>query len=406
MLKTAAIGVATLIASTASAQTLSDNYGKFTSFAHTENIFTPVIQHRYVPKALDVTEQTIRIGGGKKEELMFGFAAGDRIIFNFQEMNNKELKEIEITEYPTLSRFSDYKTKAVKNKEIIVSQQGIYIFRLKNSSISKRICKVKIQRIPASESSVNFNSAVSWLTRQDTVWQSYTTDVVVGYDTTYVPRVKRVMVRSEVDEQLISDQVQRISSSSRGENRASIVVSLPPDMRTPYKTSTIIAWAYWVGVGPDASRAWQQNMRNVRERNLDYYTPLGAYATGGIPTLDLPRNGQRINYFITDLENRDLFMQNQPFRYVSDGKGFGDYRKFTNTAQCQGSFYLCFDNANSPGSGNLVGATNINVKVVALIERAYFEDQAYDEQVITPITEKQIRQQPYIRNTTYPVTGM
>ncbi|RYG06536.1 MAG: hypothetical protein EOO02_00245 [Chitinophagaceae bacterium] len=400
MLKTTAFSLLTLFASSISAQTLSDNYGKYNSFAHTENIFAPVIQPSYVPKALDVTEQTIRVGGGKKEELMFGFAAGDRIIFNFQEMNNKELKEIEITEYPTLSRFSDYKTKAVKNKEIIVSQQGIYIFRLKNSSLSKRICKVRIQRIPASESSVNFNSAVSWLTKQDTVWQSYTTDVVIGYDTTYIPRVKRVMVRSEVDEQLISDQVQRISSASRGENRASIVVSLPPDMRTPYKTSRIVAWAYWVGVGPDAMRAWQQNLRNVRARNMDYYTPLGAYANGGLATLDLPRNGQNINYFITDQENRDLFMQKQPFRYVTDGKGFGDYRKFTSTAQCQGSFYLCFDNANP------AGLTDINVKVVALVERAYYEDQAYDEEVITPITEKQIRQQPYIRNTTYPVTGM
>src|SRR5688572_29209412 len=34
----------------------------------------------YTPKLIDVTDQTIRLGGGKKEELMFGFAAGDKIV--------------------------------------------------------------------------------------------------------------------------------------------------------------------------------------------------------------------------------------------------------------------------------------------------------------------------------------
>ena len=125
----------------------------------------------YSPKLIDVTDQTIRLGGGKKEELMFGFAAGDKIIFNFQEENSKDLKEIEIIEYPTLSRFSDYKTSRVKNKEIIVNQQGVFIFRLKNSSLAKRICKLKIQRVPASAATERFNSSVSWINKQDTIWQ-------------------------------------------------------------------------------------------------------------------------------------------------------------------------------------------------------------------------------------------
>ena len=42
-----------------------------------------------VESAIDVTEQTLKIGGTKSEEIMFGFAKGDIIVFNFSEINGK-----------------------------------------------------------------------------------------------------------------------------------------------------------------------------------------------------------------------------------------------------------------------------------------------------------------------------
>jgi hypothetical protein len=352
----------------------------------------------YSPKVIDVTDQTIRLGGGKKEELMFGFAAGDKIIFNFEEADGKDVKEIEVIEYPTLSRFSDYKTSRVKNKEIIVTQQSVFIFRLKNSSLSKRICKVRIQRMPASPASENFNSSVSWVTKQDTVWTSYTTDVAIGYDTSYIPKTKRVLVKTELEEQVIADNLQRVPSM-KIENRASVVLAMPLNNRSPYRTSRVVSWVYWIGVGEEGNRAWQQNVRNVRSKNMDYYSPLGAYANGGMPYLALPKSGQQVNFFVVDQANRDLFMQKQPFRYIDDGKSYGNYRKFVTADQCQGTYYLCLEN------NSLLGYMDVHVKVAALIEKTYFEDQDYEEMMITPITEKQIKQQPYIRNTTLPVTG-
>ena len=64
-------------------------------------------------EAVDVTEQTIKISGFKDKELYFGFASGDKIVFNFQEVDKKELKEVEIVEYPSNSKFSDYKIKRI-----------------------------------------------------------------------------------------------------------------------------------------------------------------------------------------------------------------------------------------------------------------------------------------------------
>jgi hypothetical protein len=123
-------------------------------------------------EAIDVTDQTLKIGGLKEEELYFGFAAGDKIIFNFKEVNNKELKELEITEYPLSSKFSDFRTARVENKTIAVNKEGVYVFRFKNGAITGRVCKIQIQRVPAGAETKNFNTSVTWINKQDTTWNT------------------------------------------------------------------------------------------------------------------------------------------------------------------------------------------------------------------------------------------
>ena len=71
----------------------------------------------------------------KEEELMFGFAQGDKIVFSFQETGKKELKEVEILEYPRNSKFSDFKTTK-SEKTISVTKKGVYVFRFKNAALS------------------------------------------------------------------------------------------------------------------------------------------------------------------------------------------------------------------------------------------------------------------------------
>lgn len=139
----------------------------------------------YSQESVEVTEQTLKLGAFKEEILYFGFAAGDKLIFNFSELDNKEVKEVEILEYPSNSKFSDYKTKKVENKVIPITKKSIYAFRFKNSALGGRICKIKIQRIPANAESQNFNTAVTWEDRQETTYNTYVKDVIVGYDTAY-----------------------------------------------------------------------------------------------------------------------------------------------------------------------------------------------------------------------------
>ena len=83
-----------------------------------------------------------------EEIFYYGFAEGDQLIFNFEEVNGKELKEFEIMFMPSKSIFMDYKTKKIENKILTISETGIYKFRFTNANIlSGRVCKFKIQRL-------------------------------------------------------------------------------------------------------------------------------------------------------------------------------------------------------------------------------------------------------------------
>jgi hypothetical protein len=144
-----------------------------------------------------VSEGSIKVGAFSEEILYFGFAADDKIVFSFSEENRKEVKEVEVAEYPSTSRYTDYKVSSAKEKIILVNKEGVYGFRFTNGAITKRIVKYTIERIPASAESQKFNTTVKWITRSDTTWKTYTKNVVVGHDTVFIPQTKREVISTE-----------------------------------------------------------------------------------------------------------------------------------------------------------------------------------------------------------------
>ncbi len=135
-----------------------------------------------------VTQTTVKVGAMATEELFFGFDEGDQIIFNFELVKGKDLKEIEIFEYPNASIFTDYKTKEIKDKTLSIYRAGIYKFKFKNSAVGIRICKVKIERIPANIENKNFNTTVYWKTIRDTSYYFVDEKYLIGKDTAIINR--------------------------------------------------------------------------------------------------------------------------------------------------------------------------------------------------------------------------
>jgi hypothetical protein len=350
--------------------------------------------------SIEVTDQTIKISSLDEEVLYFGFAEGDQIVFNFKEINDKELKEIEIYEYPSASKFSDFKTSKIENKILKVNKTSIYAFRFYNSSLSGRVCKINIHRIPSNPNLEIFNSEVYWEMKQDTTWNTYTKDVIVRYDTIYEQKIKKELVKTQINEELIFDKSQRVHSySNENGNKTSIFFTLPQNLYSDYKTTEVISWAYWVGVGEEANLEWKRNVQTVGKLAkgiaTTFSSPLGALAVGAITDLSIPTLGEDVYYAVVDQQNRDLFMNDYQYRLYDQGKGIAGYRKFTNLNQ--GIYFIVLSN------DNMIQGIEVNIKVVAMVETKIYQDKTYTEQIINPVYEKRIFKDPIINTSKAPV---
>ncbi|MCE3296018.1 MAG: hypothetical protein K0R65_1732 [Crocinitomicaceae bacterium] len=280
---------------------------------------------------IDVTEQTILLPGHSEKEVYFAFAAGDQVVLNLKS-KKKTIGQVEIIEYPSNSKFSDVDVKAV-NKTMQVSQNTVFIYKFKNTSRKKRLCKIKIQRIPANESTKNYNSAVRWITKQDTTWNVYTKEVLVGHDTTYQQKSKKVLLKTEIKESLILDKTPRVHTSlnSKG-NKTEVSFTIPENETSDLKTKELVSWGYWIGVNDEGSKAWNDNMKTVvslaSKVTSIVISPLGGAALGLVGNLAIPAGGDEVFYRLANKENRDLFWKDVDFKAYDKGNGTAAYKLY------------------------------------------------------------------------------
>ncbi len=341
--------------------------------------------------AVDVTDQTIKIKGD--EELYFGFAQGDKIIFNFREIDNKEFKEIEIVEYPNNSKFSDFKTSKIENKTLTVTKQAAYIFRFKSGGVGGKICKVQIQRIPASEATRDFNTTINWITKQDTTWNSYTKDIVVGYDTAYLQNTKKELVRIDTSVTELFSKTEQIGN----EDYSSLNVYLPensysPNQLSPYQSKEVIAWSYWLGTDKQSYESANQSLSKGigALATLSGYGALANLAITGVSLFSNPTNGSNVKYSFIAMQNGQQFTFDSGDGVAANGR---------NEKLLQGTFTIRLYN------DNVWNDINVTVKVIAVQVSKTWEDKQYTEQKVNPKYEKQIFTEPNVRTYKVPTLG-
>lgn len=252
--------------------------------------------------SIDVAEATFKVGGlGEEKVYYYGFCKGDQIVFSFEEMNNKKLTEIEIIEYPSSSKFMDFKTKKIENKIINVTQTGIYAFRFSNSALGRRICKYKIQRIPTSDATKNFNSSVYWRTVTDTTY--YTNQEKYLIKKEYVP--KAVLPSTDY---YVNSGIN--ATFQGGKSRITFPVNLPQNT---------VEWYYQFS----ASRNKEEIKKTKKTFNLlgqltNLIDQTGALSFG-INALTQPPGADYCDIYLLDYDNSRLFEAKLQYYYLTKG---------------------------------------------------------------------------------------
>jgi hypothetical protein len=351
---------------------------------------------------IDVVESTIKVNGFGEEVLYYGFAEGDQIIFNFEVVKGKDLKELEIVEYPSNSKFADFKSKKIENKIIHVIKQSVFLFRFKNSAIGGKVCKLKIQRIPASDASKNFNPSVSWVTKQDTTWNTFTKDVVIGYDTLRLQKTKKELVSIDTIYVPLFDKVIRVHSLLGPSTQHSYAtVELPkntyePNFFAPYKSSEVIAWSYWLGVGQKAKEEYEKANKNLATgiKIVGTLTGYGALATllsTGVSLFGTPSVGNNVHYRFYGLQNG---------QEITIDYGNVVAASARNEKIRQGGFNIELYN------DNVREGIDVTVKMLVMQVSKTWKDIPFTELNVTPRYEKQLFKEPIVSTRKLPVTGI
>ena len=366
-------------------------------------VFVLMIGAALAQNPIEVTDRTLKIPANSEEVMYFSFAAGDQIILDFEEVDGKELKEVEVLAHPNSSKFMDYKTPKISGKKILVTKEEVCVFRFANGHmVSGRVCKVRIQRIPKSAATENFNTQVNWETRHDTTWNVYTKDVLVGYDTLKTQKTRRALVKCDTIEEMVMDKVQRAHSiTNENGNQTQLSFLLPANVNSAVEEKKVIAWAYWVGVGEESNAAWQRNSNAIQKAASGaasiFLSPLGGIAAGLITTLILPTTGEDISYSLLDERQYADKSNGYEYRVWDYGKGIASYKRFVDAGRLQGRYYVLLEN------DNYMQGIDVNVKVSAILEHKTFRQETYTDMTVTPRYEKQIQRDPVVKSSKQPL---
>jgi hypothetical protein len=244
-----------------------------------------------------VTETSFKLPILGEESFYFGFAEGDQVSFSFEVESGKELKEVEIIEFPSSSRYKELKTSRIQNKMIPIAKTGIFQFRFANTVALQKICKLKIERIPASQATANFNSTVYWRTVYDTTYRN------LNAQKTTPDSYKTVSLVTPTSYYLES-------SSSEGKQQLTIPINLP-DFTSE--------WYY----------AYAATDKKEQAENLKSSLHLAAILqkkiseNGGVSfsvdSTQIPTGTENCRIYLLDQSNQQMFESRGNFRHFREG---------------------------------------------------------------------------------------
>ncbi len=320
--------------------------------------------------AIEVVDNTFKIGAFGEETYYFGFAEGDEIVFSFQEINNNELKEIEIIEYPSSSKFMDFKTTSIQEKRVKVTKTGIFKFRFKNGAAKGRVCKVHIQRIPASEASLKFDSNVYWKTI---------------YDTSYTTVQEKYLVRKDTSFSDFYSSSAFISSQNalNGNKNHQII-----DFVIPNNT---VAWSFYIGTGSEGKaefdRARQEFLNSAAAAavKIPGYGAMAALALTGVSHMNKVQGEDNVQYwFLSSPEDVQLFNSGQSFMQYKKGNVVNEAAQMKQPLK--GKVYIALLNDNT------IDPITVMIKATAVIVT-----EVWDERPIQKMSVSSY-QKPYLKN--------
>ncbi len=345
-----------------------------------------------------VTEQTLKIGARDEQVLYYAFAEGDQIVLNYSVDDDKTIHEFWVTEYPENLKFKDIDSKKTVNKRFYVVKKGVFCFKLVNNNLlAGRTIRFTVERVPATEATRRFDTTVEWKTRQDTTYDYNMAD----WDVKEIPITKKTLIKQDTQVVNLFDKSARMDGKyvMGGKTQTTVSFTLPknsyfPDSKNPYKSTETVSWAYWIGVGQESGKAYnEQNKKlggivSTAAKMAGPYGVLAGLAIDGISMVaGSSPLGDNVIYtvFVKDLSNKKV--------KIDAGNGTAASAKNTSNLQGEVSFMLEND--------NLRDGIDATVRAVAVQVIRVYEDKTTVKNEYVPKNKRAVKK-AIIKEIKYP----
>lgn len=304
---------------------------------------------------IPVADQTFKVDG--VHEYFYAFAEGDRLDLNIQLIAGRRLKTVEIIGWPENLLFRSYELDTSLIKQVVAPQTGVYLLRITEQGMGKKICRFQLSRTPASPLTAKVDTRVNWDVKTKGTWQVHRRQVPAG---------KKTEIFS------VGGQVS-VAGSGMGlkNNRTSYRFDLP---------ANTVRWAYRIGVSQSVQEARRRDAEQFNQlvqkgsTKLMAYQPetaLAAFALGMAVQMTTSTAGEDIEYAIVDPTNLQKFMKGEDKYDAWIWQGAVSVDTQRRYSPLAGSYAFALKN------NNLVDDVDVTLDIEAVTETPLFEEEIF-----------------------------
>lgn len=317
-------------------------------------LFLPFSLNAQEQEAVFVADQTFRLDG--KTEYFYAFAQGDAVELTVSEFSGKSIRSVEFIQFPDYMIYRAYNLDTTLRQRIPIPKTGVYMLRIQEAGLGKKVCRFTIHRRAASAEMTRFVTQVPWDVYQIPEYQLMGRPVEVGKKMESLP---------------LNGQV-TVSASKMFTKKAvnAYQFTLPP-----YTTR----WAYRVAVGQAAVEARRRDAEKLtlamksnaaKMLGLEPETALAAFALGLVVDVTVSTAGEDVEYAIVDWDNWTKFSKNEPYTsfIYQSGISVDAQRRF---APLSGTYYFALK------SDNWVDDINVLIDIEAITETPVYQTEWY-----------------------------
>lgn len=308
--------------------------------------------------ATQIADQTFKVDG--THDFPYAFAAGDQIAINVHVLTGRRLKAVELIQWPDYTIFRSYELDTTLQKTVMIPQTGVYILRIQEAGMGKKVCRFTLFRAPGSPETARLDTRIGWDLKQYPEYQIATRHVPAGKKTEVVSLGGQVTVGSNK------------FGTQKGMNAYQF--TLPPNT---------VRWAFRIAVGQAGIEARRKDAEKltsalksgaVRMLGVEPETALAAFALGMAVDMTVSSAGEDVDYALLSPENLPKFYAGESYDafMFQSGVSVDAQRRST---PLEGTWLFALR------SNNWMRDIDVVIDIEAVTETQFFVEEMYLEPV-------------------------